>query len=78
MCSQNQVREVDYYYTLLLESLEAVKMKLISYDKENNKDIYVNERAFAYELYRQFANRLYDDIGCVEKWVESRDGTLIL
>lgn len=77
MCSQNQVREVDYYYTLLLESLKAVKMKLISYDKENNKDIYVNERAFAYELYRQFANRLYDDIGCVEKWAKERPSVVI-
>lgn len=76
MCSQNQVREAESYYALLLESLKAVKMKLISYD-DNNEDKYVNERAFAYELYRQLANKLYSDIGCVDKWKEERPSVVI-
>jgi len=60
-----------YYFKILLDSLHAVKMKLVSYD-DGGKDKYVNERAFAYELYRQLANRLYNDVVEVEKWAIDR------
>lgn len=71
-----KVIDVDFYFTLLFDSLTAVKMKLVSY-ADGDKDKYVNERAFAYEMYRQFANRLYDDVGFEEKWKEDRPSIVI-
>lgn len=69
----NNLEGSDAYLELLIESIKAVKMPLISYDKNGSSE-YVNERAFAYELYRQMANRLYDDVtrhNC-ERWKEER------
>ncbi len=71
-----KVIDAGYYYTMLLDSLSAVKMKLVSY-ADGDKDKYVNERAFAYELYRQFANRLYDDVESEIKWKENRPSIVI-
>ena len=77
MCLEDQIKDqVNYYYTKLLESLKETKLKLISYD-DNGKDIPLNERAFAYELYRQLANRLYDDIGQMEKWTDKRPSIVV-
>lgn len=74
----NNLEESNAYLELLIESIKAVKMPLISYDKNGSAE-YVNERAFAYELYRQMANRLYDDVtshNC-EKWKEERPEIVI-
>lgn len=74
----NNLEESNAYLELLIESIKAVKMPLISYD-ENGSSEYVNERAFAYELYRQMANRLYDDVtshNC-ERWKEERPEIVI-
>lgn len=66
-----KIDDVDYYLKMLLKSMKAVKMKLVSYEKDG-KDEYLNERAFAYELYRQLSNRIYDDVEDNDKWKEDR------
>ena len=74
----NNLEESNAYLELLIESIKAVKMPLISYDKNGSAE-YVNERAFAYELYRQMANRLYDDVTSYlcERWKEERPEIVI-
>ena len=74
----NNLEESNAYLELLIESIKAVKMPLISYDKNGSAE-YVNERAFAYELYRQMANRLYDDVTSryCERWKEERPPIVI-
>lgn len=67
----SKIDDVNVYLDMLLVSIKAVKMKLVSYEKDS-KDEYVNERAFAYELYRQLSNRLYDDVEANDKWKEDR------
>lgn len=53
--------EVLSIYRLFLESIKAVKLNLISCEDTNTSLKYLNERAFAYELYRQITNRLYSN-----------------
>lgn len=55
---------------------ESVKMNLISYT-DGNETKYLNERAFAYELYRQIANRLYEDVLDSNKWEDKRPEIVI-
>lgn len=58
--------EVIEIFSLFMESIRAVKVELVTLDKSHTK--YINERAFAYELYRQISNRLYKDVKDWGKW----------
>lgn len=57
-CLYNQ-EEVIKIFNIFMESIRAIRMNLITYKGCDGNTQYVNERAFAYELYRQIANRLY-------------------
>lgn len=58
---ENMPSELKEKWKIFIESVKSVKKSLISY-KNDDALIYLNERAFAYELYRQIANRLYEDV----------------
>ena len=72
----SNLKEIIPYYKLFISSLKEVKMCLISY-KKGHQNEYVNERAFAYELYRQMANRLYNDMNDCYKWQNERPPIII-